>query len=115
MTIKIHAPAALHLPNSSWLYREDKDLSTLPGMEPRVLELPTRVLVTVNTELFRLVSVNIFRARTATEGSTSATLQELRIGIMTLKMEAHATKSIIDINVKVQKRQEHFEETSFQI
>jgi len=60
--------------DSSWLFREDKDLSTLPGMELRVLGLPTRVLVTVNTELLPLVSVNIFHARRAREG-TSATLQ----------------------------------------
>jgi hypothetical protein len=91
MTSKMHAPAALHLPNSSWLFREDNDLSTLPGMESRVLALPTRILVTVNTELLRFVSVNSFHARTTTEG-TSATLQELRIGIMTLKTEAHAAK-----------------------
>ena len=73
--------------DSSWLFREDKDLSTLPGMEPRVLGLPTRVLVTANTELLRLASVNIFHARTAREG-TSTTLQELRIGIITLKTGA---------------------------
>jgi hypothetical protein len=114
MTSEIHVPGALHLPDNSWLFREGKDLSTLPGMELRVLGLPTRVLVTVNTEPFRLVSVNFVHGRTVRE-STSATLQELRMGIMTLKTEAHAAKSIIDISVKVQKRQEHFEEPNFQI
>jgi hypothetical protein len=87
MTSDSHAPDAVHVPNSSWFFREYKDLLTLSGMEPRVLGLPTRVLVAVNTELLRFLSVHILHARTATDG-TSATLQQLRIGIMTLKRGA---------------------------
>lgn len=110
MTSESHAPDAVHVPNSSWFFREYKDLLTLSEMEPRVLGLPTRDLVAVNTELLRFLSVHILHARTETEGTSAntATTPDRDNDFE----ERGARCKIIFFSYlwnKVQKRKEHFE------